>query len=100
MSNKKLRRTGGKKKKKAFAKGTRKTRFKVRLARDKVLQIHSYASLGDTERAIQLLKILKPELGPDDAHEVVMRCSDPGRYGGITTGDDPELGAYADICVT
>ena len=100
MSTKKLRRKGGKKKKKAVARGSRKTRFTVRLARDKVLQIHSYASLGDTSQAIQLLKILKPELGPDEAHEVVMRCSDPGRYGGITTGDDPELGAYADICVT
>ena len=95
MSRKKLRRPGRKK-----PKGSRKTRFKVRLPRDKVLQIHSYASLGDTEQALQLLKVLKPDLKPDDAHEVVMRCSDPGRYGGIETGHDPETGEYADICVT
>lgn len=98
MSRKKLRRPGGKKRK--LAKGTRKTRFTVRLPRDKVLQIHSYASLGDTAQALQLLKILKPELGPDDAREVVMRCSDPTKYGGIKTGHDPEIGEYADICVT
>jgi len=98
VSRKKLRRPGGKKRK--LAKGTRKTRFTVRLPRDKVLQIHSYASLGDTAQALQLLKILKPELGPDDAREVVMRCSDPTKYGGIKTGHDPEIGEYADICVT
>ncbi len=96
MSRKKLRRPGRKKQQKDI----RKTRFKVRLPREKVLQIHSYASTGDTEQALQLLKLFKPDLKPDDAHEVVMRCSDPGRYGGIETGDDPETGAYADICVT
>ena len=96
MSRKKLRRPGRTKRKD----GTRKTRFKVRLPRDKVLQVHSYASLGDVEQALQLLKILKPELDPDDAHEVVMRCGDPGKYGGIETGHDPEIGEYADICVT
>ena len=96
MSRKKLRRPGAKKNKK----GIRKTRFKVRLPRDKVLQIHSYASMGDVDRALQLLRVLKPELGPDDAREVIMRCSDPDQYGGIETGHDPETGEYADICVT
>lgn len=95
MSRKKLRRAGAKKKK-----GLRKTRFKVRLPRDKVLQIHSYASMGDIDRALQLLRVLRPELKPDDAREIVMRCSDPEKYGGIETGNDPETGEYADICVT
>ena len=72
----------------------------VRLSKAQALELNFLAreeSLDDAERR---LRMIRPDLSPDAAHEVAWRCADPMTRGGIVTGVDPTLGEYADVAVT
>jgi len=79
---------------------TPKTVRKLRLARDQVLHIHEVASSQGLEAAERAVSAFHPQLSADACLEVVHRIADPGQYGGIETGTDPEFGDYADIAIT
>ena len=96
MRLKKLRK---KKTGKARKPGSRGSKRWVRIPRDQVLQIHSYAGRGDSMGAEQLVRLLLPQLTPPEVEQVVRRCGDPQGEGGIKTGHDPKVGEYADILI-
>ena len=81
------------------SKNARRTRFQVRLRREEALELLRIGA-DDPIAAERHLRMLRPKLTPAAVEEVAWRCADPQRRGGITTGIDPDIGAYADIAVT
>lgn len=84
------------------ARKSRKNRTlrKLRLPRQQVMHIHEIANSQGLEAAGKAVSAFHPNLSRDALLEVVHRIADPGQYGGIETGTDPELGDYADIAIT
>lgn len=80
--------------------GSPKILRKLRVPRDRMMHIHEVFQAEGLDAAERALAAFHPGLSPDSRLEVVHRISDPGKYGGIETGTDPETGDYADIAIT
>ncbi len=87
-------------KKKRDEPGALKVVSKVRLPQKLALELHTLGRGGHLGAAELHLRMLRPELSADVAHEVAFRCADPSGRGGVETGTDPVLGEYADIAIT
>ncbi len=71
----------------------------VRLDKASAMELLEMAKNESIASAERHLSAMRPELGPADVREVAMRCSNPGKYGGVRTGTDPIKGEYAELLI-